>query len=136
MRLDLTDVRFAANISIMDMLEKAEALPMTPAIFHILLSLVDGPRHGYSIMQDVDGRTRGEFQLAPGTLYRSLQKMLEVGLVESQSTPSRAERHDTRKRTYHLTAQGLEVAKNEARRLERLVKMARSKELIPTSQES
>ncbi|MEE8586815.1 MAG: PadR family transcriptional regulator [Acidobacteriota bacterium] len=105
---------------------------VTPAVFHILLSLLDGPKHGYAIMKEVDERTDGEVQLPPGTLYRSLQKMRREGLVEMLDEPSPQGVHDTRRRSYRLTPQGTESARNEAERLDRLVAMARSKQLIPS----
>lgn len=107
---------------------------VTPAVFHILLSLLDGPKHGYAIMKEVDERTDGEVQLPPGTLYRSLQKMHSAGWVEMLDEPAPPEVHDTRRRSYRLTSQGAETARGEAQRLERLVAMARSKQLIPSAE--
>ncbi len=105
---------------------------VTPAVFHILLSLLDGPKHGYAIMKEVDERTQGEVQLPPGTLYRSLQKMRRQGLVEMLDEPAPDGIHDTRRRSYRLTSLGADSARAEAERLDRLVAMARSKQLIPS----
>ena len=105
-------------------------LSVTPAIFHILLSLSDSPRHGYAIMKEVDERTGGEVRLGPGTLYRSLQKMVDRGLVEEEGTPSVASGHDTRRRCYRLTPPGRRLARSEAERLRRLLGMAEAKQLL------
>jgi DNA-binding PadR family transcriptional regulator len=102
----------------------AALLPLPLAAFHILLALVDGDRHGYAIIQDVALRTGGELELRPGTLYRSIQRMLEEGLIEERrERPTRDD--DERRRYYRITAFGLAVARAEARRLDQLVKLAR-----------
>lgn len=107
---------------------------MTPAMFHILLCLADGEKHGYAIMQEVDRRTDGEVQLPPGTLYRSLQKLLEAGLVLTDAPAEPAASHDTRRRGYRITRQGRQAAGDEARRLGRLVGIAVSKNLLDRSE--
>ena len=105
-------------------------LPLPPAVFHILLSLTDGNRHGYAIIQDVAARTRGAVTLGPGTLYRSIQRMLEQGLiVEVDARPS--EGTDERRRYYRITPSGRSVARAEAERLASLVTLARASGLIP-----
>src|SRR5580765_544308 len=102
-------------------------LPLPPATFHILLALAGEDRHGYAIIQDVAARTRGELKLSAGTLYRSVQRMQEQGLiVETRERPA-PELDDERRRYYRITAFGNAVAKAEARRLTQLVKMARAK---------
>ena len=99
---------------------------MTPAIFHILMSLAYEDRHGYAIIQNIAARTNGELKLSAGTLYRSIQNMLEQGwIVEIRQRPA-AEEDDERRRYYRITPPGAEVARAEARRLAQLVKMARS----------
>ena len=101
-------------------------LPLPPATFHILLALADEDRHGYAIIQDVEARTDGELRLSAGTLYRSIQRMLEQGLiVEPRERPAR-EDDDERRRYYRITPLGTSVAKAEARRLTQLVRMARA----------
>src|SRR5713226_5363551 len=101
-------------------------LPLPPATFHILLALAEDDRHGYGIIQDVAARTDGELKLSAGTLYRSIQRMLEQGLlVETRERPA-PEDDDERRRYYRITPYGEAVAKAEARRLTRLVKMARA----------
>src|SRR5580700_982963 len=101
-------------------------LPLPPATFHILMSVAEEDRHGYAIIQDVAARTDGEIKLSAGTLYRSIQRMLEQGLlVETRERPA-PEEDDERRRYYRITQFGAEVARAEARRLSQLVKMARA----------
>lgn len=110
-----------------------DMLPLTPAVFHILLALADGERHGYGIMQEVAQRTEGAVQLGPGTLYGSLKRLLEAGLIEeSDERPDRA-MDDQRRRYYRLTNFGRRVAQAETERLIELVRQARSKRLLPDS---
>ena len=106
-------------------------LPLLPATFHILVALADGDRHGYAISQDVAARTDGSIRLSPGTLYRSIQRMLEDGLiVETDERPS-PEDDDERRRYYRLTTLGTAVAQAETARLIDLVRMARARGLAP-----
>src|SRR5438874_924785 len=101
------------------------------ATFHILLALADDDRHGYAIIQDVAARTGGELKLSAGTLYRSIQRMLEQGLiVETRDRPA-PEHDDERRRYYRLTPEGADAARAEARRLAQLVRMARARGLAP-----
>jgi DNA-binding PadR family transcriptional regulator len=106
-------------------------LPLPAATFHILLALADEDRHGYAIIQDVDARTGGELKLSAGTLYRSIQRMLEQGLlVETRERPP-ADQDDERRRYYRITPLGTAVAKAEARRLMQLVRMAKAAGFAP-----
>ncbi|HEY1239382.1 MAG TPA: PadR family transcriptional regulator [Bryobacteraceae bacterium] len=106
-------------------MEQASLLPLPPVTFHILLALADQDRHGYAIIQDVAARTGGELKLGAGTLYRSIQRMLEQGLiVETRDRPA-PEDDDERRRYYRITTFGIETARAEARRLTQLVKFAR-----------
>lgn len=105
-------------------------LPLAPATFHILLTLVDGECHGYAIMKAVAERTEGGVRLGPGTLYGALKRLLEGGLVEESAERTDPELGDERRRYYRLTRFGLRVARAEARRLEAMVQAARSKRLI------
>ena len=106
-------------------------LPLPPATLHILLAVADEDRHGYAILQDVADRTGGELRLSAGTLYRSIQRMLEQGLiVEPRQRPSREE-DDERRRYYRITPLGAAVARAETRRLADLVRMARARGLAP-----
>ena len=103
----------------------AGLLPLPPVTFHILLALADQDRHGYAIIQEVEERTGGALRLSAGTLYRSIHRMLEQGLVvETRDRPA-PEDDDERRRYYRITKFGVETAKAEFRRLEQLVKLAR-----------
>ena len=111
--------------------EKPETwLPLTPAMFHILLALADKERHGYDIMREVDERTEGNMRLGPGTLYGSIKRMLNDRLIEELDERPDPELDDERRRYYRLTDLGRRVAVAEAQRLERLVKSARAKKLL------
>jgi DNA-binding PadR family transcriptional regulator len=104
---------------------------LPPATFHILLALAGDDRHGYAIIQDVMRRTDGELKLSAGTLYRSIQRMLEQGLiVETRDRPA-PEDDDERRRYYRITPLGAAAARAEARRLAQLVRMARAKGFAP-----
>ncbi len=106
-------------------------LPLPSATFHILLALADEDRHGYAMIQDIADRTGGKLRLSAGTLYRSIQRMLEQGLiVETRHRPA-PELDDERRRYYRLTAFGSAVARAEARRLAQLLDMARDRGLSP-----
>src|ERR1700674_3688806 len=106
-------------------------LPLQPAVFHILLSLADGDRHGYAVIQEVEARTGGKVRLSAGTLYRSIQRMLEQGLIVEVRERPLPELDDERRRYYRITPFGVAVARAEARRLEQLVDMARAQALAP-----
>jgi DNA-binding PadR family transcriptional regulator len=106
------------------------APPLPPATFQILLALVGDDRHGYAIMKEVAERTDGGVRLGPGTLYGTLKRLLEVGLVEEVGERADADSGDERRRYYRITKHGLTVARAEARRLDLLVRAARQKKLI------
>jgi DNA-binding PadR family transcriptional regulator len=107
-----------------------QLLPLPAATLHILLALADGERHGYAIIQDVEVRTDGELRLSAGTLYRSIARMVEQGLItEVANRRTRAE--DERRRYYRLTPFGTAVARAELRRLSQLVKHGRARGLTP-----
>jgi DNA-binding PadR family transcriptional regulator len=111
--------------------EAAAFLPLPPATFHILLALAGDERHGYGVMQDVAARTGGELRLSAGTLYRSIQRMLEQGLIEEVRRRPPAAEDDERRRYYRITSFGTAVARAEAGRLTGLVKLARAAGLVP-----
>jgi DNA-binding PadR family transcriptional regulator len=112
---------------------KAERLlPLTPAVFHILLALANVECHGYGIMLEVDRITRGRLHIGPGTLYRSIQRMLVDGLIVERKEPVDSEIDDERRRYYRLSDFGLEVAQAEADRLNTLVKAAKLRGLLAT----
>jgi DNA-binding PadR family transcriptional regulator len=102
-------------------------LPLTPAVFHILLALADQDRHGYAIILDIAERTGGAMRLGTGTLYTAISRLLEQGLVEEPDERPDAGEDDERRRYYRLTPFGRDVANAEARRLAALVKMARAR---------
>ena len=105
------------------------ARPLTPAMFHILLALAAGERHGYAIMREVEVLTGGAQRLGPGSLYGSIKRMLSDGLIEECGRPPDPEA-DERRRYYRLTDLGRRAAGAEARRLEALVAAARGRRLL------
>ena len=100
------------------------------ATFHILLALADEDRHGYAIIQDVEARTQGELRMSAGTLYRSIARMVEQGLI-AEVVKRRPVTDDSRRRYYRITPFGTLVARSEMRRLSQLVQMARARGLKP-----
>jgi DNA-binding PadR family transcriptional regulator len=107
-----------------------QLVPLTPAVFHILLALADGERHGYGIMQEIAARTEGKLRMGPGTLYGSIKRMLADGLIEESGERPDPALDDERRRYYKLTGYGRRVAQAEARRLEQLVGIAQDKRLL------
>ena len=105
-------------------------LPLPTAVFHILIALGDRDRHGYSIMQDVAARTGGKVRLSAGTLYNSIRRMLEQGLVEELAESPDPSSTDERRRYYRLTRFGRRVAAAEVERLNALVQQARATGLV------
>ena len=104
------------------------SLPLTPISFEILLALADGDRHGYAILQAVEGRVAGVLPMRTGTLYRALARLLDEGLIERSAS---ADGDDERRRNYRITARGRTVARAEARRLADQVEAARAHRLLP-----
>lgn len=104
-------------------------LPLPPATFHILLALSGGDRHGYGIIQDVEARTDGALRLSPGTLYRTIQRLLEQGLIVEPRKPA-APLDDPRRRYYRITPMGTAAARAETRRLTQLVRLAKGAGLL------
>ena len=111
--------------------ETLALLPLPLATFHILLALADDDRHGYAVLQEVERRTGGELRLSAGTLYRSIQRMLEDGLILELRERPAPEQDDERRRYYRITPFGSVVARAEAARLQSLLRMARAKGLAP-----
>jgi DNA-binding PadR family transcriptional regulator len=105
---------------------RKQPLPLTPAVFHILLALADGPLHGYGIMQAVEATAGSDPPMGPGTIYGSLQRMEDAGLVKEQ-----ASRADDRRRVFALLPAGRRALEQEAERLARLTALVREKRLIP-----
>ncbi len=101
-------------------------LPLPAAVFHILIALADGDKHGYAIMQDVKARTGGAVELHAGTLYSSIRRMVEQGLIEELRESPDPSNTDERRRYYRLTGHGKDVAEAEVARLKALVRQARA----------
>jgi DNA-binding PadR family transcriptional regulator len=118
----------------MENLTRAEVealLPLPPSTFHILLAVLDKDRHGYAMIQDVEARTGGALRLSAGTLYRSIARMIEQGLIRESPTRPPIAMDDERRRYYQITPMGREVARAEMRRLNDLVRMAAARGLTP-----
>lgn len=105
-------------------------MPLSPTVFHILLALGEGDRHGYSIMQEVTARSDGQVRLGPGTLYGAIKRMIQDGLIEESDERPDPDLDDERRRYYRLTDLGQRVATTEADRLAKLVRVARTKRLL------
>ncbi len=105
-------------------------LPLPMSEFQILLALLDEERHGYGIKREVSARTDGDVQLGPGTLYGSIKRMVGSGLIEESDERPDPDLDDERRRYYRITPLGRKVAAAEARRMERLVGIARAKRLL------
>ncbi len=104
--------------------------PLTPAVFHILMALADGEKHGYSIMKDVEKQTGGKLKLGPGTLYGSIKRMLSAGMIdESDERPDPA-MDDERRRYYRMSSLGQTILSTECLRLDQAVKIARQKQVL------
>ena len=105
-----------------------DLLPLPSATLHILLALAETERHGYAIMQDVEARTDGALKLSAGTLYRSIARMVEQGLIV-EIEPRRSRADDERRRYYRITSFGTSVARAEVRRLLQMVRHAQARGL-------
>lgn len=107
-----------------------DQLPLTPAVFNILLALADGEKHGYGIMLDVEKNTTGLVPMGPGTLYGSIKRMLTAGLITESAERPDPEMDDQRRRYYRLSGNGQRVLRLEAERLASQVAIARAKNLL------
>ncbi|MGE0443437.1 MAG: PadR family transcriptional regulator [Gemmatimonadales bacterium] len=107
-------------------------LPLTPQVFHILLALADGDRHGYGIIQDVEAGTGGAIRLGPGTLYGALKRLVRAGLVRETARRPARDQDDERRRYYALTEAGRRLLSTESRRLADAVGRARRAGLLKT----
>src|SRR6202041_1001538 len=105
--------------------------PLSHAVFHILLSLGEGERHGYALKREISLRTRGKLKLGPGVLYGSINKMLDLGLIEESETRPDPHLDDERRRYYRITAYGRKVAQAEAARMRELVQLATARFGVP-----
>lgn len=111
--------------------EAAAFLPLAAPVFQVLLALADQDRHGYAILQEVAARTSGQVKLGATTLYRSIHRMLEDGLVVELRQRPAADLDDERRRYYAITPLGTAVARAEVRRLAQLLAMATAKGFAP-----
>jgi DNA-binding PadR family transcriptional regulator len=109
---------------------KQKFSPLPAAAFQILMSLVDEDLHGYEIMRRVEEQTAGRTRLGPGTLYSSIQALLEAGFIAEVSQPSGTDTNDERRRYYRVTAAGRKAGREEAQRLADLVRIARAKRIL------
>jgi DNA-binding PadR family transcriptional regulator len=98
--------------------------PLSPAVFHILLSLGEGERHGYAIKREISRRTGGKLKLGPGMLYGSINKMLALGFIEESDDRPDPHLDDERRRYYRITPYGRKVAQAEAARMRDLAQLA------------
>ena len=105
-------------------------LPLTPAVFHVLLALADGEKHGYVISKEIARRTNNEVRLSAGTLYGIIKRLLEDGFIEESDERPDFSLDDERRRYYRLTKQGVALAEAEAERMERVLAMARAKRVL------
>jgi DNA-binding PadR family transcriptional regulator len=110
--------------------QPGEMPPLTPAVFHVLLALTDGERHGYAIMQEVAENTGGQMKMGPGTLYGTIKRLLETRMIEESDQRPDPELDDERRRYYRLTALGGRAVRAEAARYAELAAVARRKRLI------
>lgn len=105
-----------------------DLLPLTPVVFHVLLALAEGPGHGYAIARDAEEASDGAVSMGPGTLYGSLQRLEDRGLIREAATPEDAEgRHTERRKYYRITGRGRAVLRAESARLGRVVDRARAR---------
>jgi DNA-binding PadR family transcriptional regulator len=122
------------TISVADIVEAMPAsppTPLTPAVFHILLALSTGERHGYGIMKQVEADSRGKVSMGPGTLYGSLKRMLDAGLVRESDRRVDPDMDDQRRIYYQITATGAEALAAELERYRGIVTLAQERKLYP-----
>ena len=110
---------------------KDDHTPLAPAVFHILLCLGEGDRHGYAIKREIAQRTGGKVKLGPGVLYGSINKMLELGLIAESDDRPDPHLDDERRRYYRITPYGCRVAQAEAARMRELVQLAKVRFGVP-----
>ena len=114
--------------------ESDTALPLTPAMFHVLLALAGSDLHGYAILKEVELRTSGEVKLSTGTLYGIIKRLLNDGLIAELRQRPAASEDDERRRYYRLTPKGRDLAAAEAERLEKVLALARARRLLKRTQ--
>jgi DNA-binding PadR family transcriptional regulator len=111
--------------------ELQQLLPLTPAVFYVLFSLAEGEKHGYAIMLEMSALSNGEFRMGPGTLYTTLQRLLDLRLIVEVEPHGPAAQRQSRRRYYRLNPDGRTVLEAELSRLDSVVRLARRKKLVP-----
>ena len=111
--------------------ELQHMLPLTPAVFFVLLALVEGERHGYAIMQAVASLSSEKVRMGPGTLYSTIQRLVDLSLIEETQGTKMPSDHESRRRYYRLTRNGRVLLEAEISRMESVVRLARQKKLVP-----
>ena len=111
--------------------EVMRLLPLTPAVFFILFALADGDKHGYAIMQETTKLSEGRFRMGPGTLYTTIQRLLELALIEEVWDVIDGDRRESRRRYYRLTRQGRALLDLEINRMGAVLRLAGEKRLWP-----
>jgi DNA-binding PadR family transcriptional regulator len=106
-------------------------LPLTPAVFFILFALADGDKHGYAIMQETTKLSEGRFRMGPGTLYTTIQRLLELSLIEEVWDVIDGDKRESRRRYYRLTRQGRALLDMEINRMGAVLRLASEKRLWP-----
>jgi DNA-binding PadR family transcriptional regulator len=115
--------------------ELQHLFPLTPSVFFILFALAEGEKHGYAIMQDVSDLSEGKFRMGPGTLYSTIQRLLEMELIEETEGKGTPSDHEGRRRYYKLTRAGRAALDAELGRMESVVRLARKRKLVPGTAE-
>jgi DNA-binding PadR family transcriptional regulator len=108
-------------------------IPLTPAVFFVLFSLAEGEKHGYAIMQETAKLSDGKFRMGPGTLYTTLQRLLDLGIIEELARHSGAD--DSRRRYYRLTGNGKALLETDLERMDSVIRLARRRKLVPGTAE-
>src|SRR5467141_306287 len=115
--------------------EALRLIPLTPAVFFILFALADGEKHGYAIMQTVSRISDNQFRMGAGTLYTTIQRLLDLDLIEETESPGGQSDHEKRRRYYKLTRSGKAILAADVSRMESVVRLARGKKLVPKTSE-
>jgi DNA-binding PadR family transcriptional regulator len=110
-----------------DKRDPVELLPLTPITYHVLLTMAEGPRHGYGIIKEILRHTEGQLQIEAGTLYAAVKRLRETGLIDVAAQRSTV---DSRRRYYRLTPFGRQVLRKESERLSKLLHLAREKKIL------
>lgn len=108
--------------------EQRKLLPLTPAVFFVLFALADGEKHGYAVMQQVTVLSDGKFRMGPGTLYTTIQRLVELSLIEEIAKRDETE---SRRRYYRLTGAGEALLHVEFNRMDAVLRLAHQKKLVP-----